>query len=92
MLKTFSLGEICILIGIKPEKNEDPRDTSDRQGKGINQVSLMASFPFLPPTFSLYTLRYLDTRSCWKAEYVLCSALQWRRGQGTMQGKQFLET
>jgi len=42
MLKTFSLGKICILIGIKPEKNEDPRDTCDRQGKGINQTSLMA--------------------------------------------------
>lgn len=42
MLKTFSLGKICILIGIKPGKNEDPRDTSDRQGKGINQTSLMA--------------------------------------------------
>ena len=41
-IKTFSLGKICILIGIKPEKNEDPRDTCDRQGKGINQTSLMA--------------------------------------------------
>ena len=41
-LKTFSLGKICILIGIKPAKNEGLRDTSNHQGKGINQTSLTA--------------------------------------------------
>lgn len=42
MPKTVSLEKICILIGIEPEKNEDPRDTSNQQGKSINQISLMA--------------------------------------------------
>ena len=40
ILEIFSLGKTCILIGIKPEKKEDPRDTSNHQGKGINQTSL----------------------------------------------------
>lgn len=46
MLKTFSLGKICILIGIKPEKKEDPRDTSNHHGKGINQTSLVLDSHF----------------------------------------------
>lgn len=46
MLKTFSLGKICILIGIKPEKKEDPGGASNRQGKGINQTSLVLDSHF----------------------------------------------
>lgn len=47
MLQTFSLEKICILIGIQPEKNKDPRDTSNHEGEGINQNSdgVICTFP-----------------------------------------------
>lgn len=47
MLQTFSLGKICILIGIRPEKRDGLRDPSNHQGKGMNQTSLMARFALL---------------------------------------------
>lgn len=46
MLQTFSLGKICILIGIRPEKRDGLRDPSNHQGKGMNQTSLMARLHF----------------------------------------------
>lgn len=78
MLKTFSLGKICILIGMKPEKNEDPRDTSNHQGKGINQTSLMLDLHF--PHRYLICMHY----SIWihsDAERLRMCYVQNRRGK-----------
>lgn len=81
MLQTFSLGQICILIGTEPEKNEGLRETSNHQGKGIKQTSPMGRFARLSRICNLHALYVYSTRMHDKAERlaVLRSHFQWGR-------------